>query len=324
MIKVTISMRSFIQTFTLFGLICGGAPAGFAQMQKGYDGDATPDVFIDRSVLENLKREGTSSPVAVEAPAQKITPPHVEHPYTPPKPHHQKPSTPKIEPPKKVTPSLKTVQKERLTIIDPAAQKRATQERKEKVSTYAAPRARKDVKPLSVPPPPPSPPVPIADNSLLNDDEALVAHIEQDDSTIRQKLMDTTIKHVPSLPTSGPQPPLASEEAPKKQPTLPPLIFKKGGTNVSPDQEAQITQHILPFILKNPNSRVQILSFATSFDHSASAAKRFALARALAVRDVLKTHHIDLSKLDIRAIVADDQPPTPDTSDRINVVLISP
>lgn len=317
-------MRSFIRTFILFGLMCGDASSGFAQMQKGYDSSATPDVFIDRSVLEHLKSE-EPPPVAVEAPAQKMTQPHVEHPYTPPKPHHQKPSTPKIEAPKKVVPPVKTAQKERLTIIDPAAQKRATQERKEKVSAYTAPNLRKEQKPLSALPPPP--PAPIEDNnSLLNDDEALVAQIEHNDSTIRQKLMDTTIKHVATSTPLAPPPPPAAAEAPAappmEQPTLSPLIFKKGGTSLSPNQETQITQNIIPFILKNPNSRVQILSFATSFDHSASAAKRFALARALAVRDVLKTHHIDLSKLDIRAIVADDQPPTPDTSDRINIVLM--
>lgn len=82
--------------------------------------------------------------------------------------------------------------------------------------------------------------------------------------------------------------------------------------------ETQIRKSILPEITNDLNARIQVLSFATSPDKSESTARRISLTRALSVRDYLKKMNIDVSRIDVRALVSDNSKPP----DRVDIVLL--
>jgi len=145
-------------------------------------------------------------------------------------------------------------------------------------------------------------------------DAALERQIESDDIKIKEKLLDTNIKTMTSK----------QKEKVLLKPVLSKLasntlIFSETESALSHDLENRIRQFILPDLSSNVQSRIQILSFATSPDKSESNAKRLALTRALAVRDFLKSSNIDVSRIDVRALIS---PPKTTPANKIDVILL--
>jgi outer membrane protein OmpA-like peptidoglycan-associated protein len=96
------------------------------------------------------------------------------------------------------------------------------------------------------------------------------------------------------------------------------LQFEEGKMEMTAKLEDQIRKSILPEITNDVSSRIQILSFASSPDKSEASAKRISLARALTVRDALKKFNVDVSRIDVRALVSN--PPMP--TDKVDIVLL--
>lgn len=276
-----------------------------AQMQQGY-ADGKPDVTIDRSVLQDLK--------------DYQPPPMFENPA---------PEAVAVPPPAQQTISKTSKQvnpKERLTIIDPRAPKKESG-KKESV-TSAKTNKKKSADPIravplrpvekadllpSLPPTMPSdavPAKPSAGDRLM--DAALTRHIETDETAIKEKLATE-----PQRSTTAPPPSSRTINNPIDHKIgKNTLVFSRGENNVSDKMKATLREQILPALKKTPESRIQILSFASAPDSNESTARRIALSRALAVRDELKTLKVDLSRIDIRAMPSQGSIPP----DKIDIV----
>jgi len=142
-------------------------------------------------------------------------------------------------------------------------------------------------------------------------DAALERQMESDDNKIKEQLAETNIKTV--------KPGTEKIEAPSKASGGKTLVFTGNETNLSDKMKGQIKNQILPELLKDTKSRIQIISFATAPDKTENSARRISLARALAVRDALKDLKIDTARIDVRALpsVGNSVPP-----DKVDIVLL--
>lgn len=149
-------------------------------------------------------------------------------------------------------------------------------------------------------------------------DAALERQMESDENKIKEQLAETTIKTVKSPETT---PAAKTSTAPETSGKT--LIFSANETNLSRKMMAQIKNLILPELRKelqkNTRSRIQIISFATAPDKTETSARRISLARSLAVRDYLKTLEVDVSRIDVRALVTEGNAVP---ADRIDLVLL--
>jgi len=143
-------------------------------------------------------------------------------------------------------------------------------------------------------------------------DAALERQMESDENKIKEQLVETDIKTAQSSPKKSAKSP--QQKIPKST-----IVFKGGEIALSDEAKATIKTQILPEILADKTSRIQILSFATSPDQSESSARRVSLTRALGVRDYLKSLKFDVSRIDVRALAADENTVP---SDKIDVVLL--
>lgn len=142
-------------------------------------------------------------------------------------------------------------------------------------------------------------------------DAALERQMESDDNKIKEQLAETNIKTV--------KPGTEKIEAPSKASGGKTLVFTGNETNLSDKMMGQIKNLILPELLKDTKSRIQIISFATAPDKTENSARRISLSRALAVRDALKDLKIDTARIDVRALpsVGNSVPP-----DKVDIVLL--
>jgi hypothetical protein len=146
-------------------------------------------------------------------------------------------------------------------------------------------------------------------------DAALERQMESDDTKIKEQLAETNVKTV--------KPGTEKIEAPSKASAQTSggktLIFTGNETNLSDKMMGQIKNLILPELIKDNKSRIQIISFATAPDKTESSARRISLSRALAVRDALKDLQIDTARMDVRALpsVGNSTPP-----DKVDIVLL--
>lgn len=143
-------------------------------------------------------------------------------------------------------------------------------------------------------------------------DAALERQMESDDAKIKEQLAATNIKTV--------KPGTEKIEAPStKSSGGKTLVFTGNETNLSDKMKGQIKNQILPELLKDTKSRIQIISFATAPDKTENSARRISLSRALAVRDALKDLKIDTARIDVRALpsVGNSIPP-----DKVDIVLL--
>jgi outer membrane protein OmpA-like peptidoglycan-associated protein len=157
-------------------------------------------------------------------------------------------------------------------------------------------------------------------------DAALERQMETNTEKIKEQVLEQKIATL--IPTSKKQTPdtetlLNAMPQPMEDSLSPSIIFKKSKTTIDKQQEQFITSHIIPLIEKNDGARIQILSFASSpdevSDKSGSSARRVSLARALAVRDYLKTAKIDPARIDVRALAIDAGSKDPD---KVEIVFL--
>ena len=146
-------------------------------------------------------------------------------------------------------------------------------------------------------------------------DAALTRHIETDESAIKEKLAATIA--APKAKTKTPTSKLINVPIEQKT-SKNTLVFARGDSEISERMKATLSGNILPVLKKSPESRIQILSFASAPDSNESTARRIALSRALAVRDELKALKVDLSRIDIRAMPSQGSIPP----DKIDIVLL--
>lgn len=137
-------------------------------------------------------------------------------------------------------------------------------------------------------------------------DAALERQMENDPDKIKEQLAETKVK---TQPQNKPV-----QKIPKNT-----LVFKDGEVTLPKNMEGQIRSNILPDLTKNKTAKIQILSFATSPDKNEDNARRIALSRALEVRDFLKTSKIDISRVDVKALVSDGNSVPPN---KIDIVIL--
>lgn len=141
-------------------------------------------------------------------------------------------------------------------------------------------------------------------------DASLLSHIESDEEKIKEKLT-TTSKQAALKPTEPkPYPKDISDNS---------LVFTSDQTELTAEAKTRLEQKIIPNLSKNPQSRIQILSFAKASDGTESSSRRLSLSRALVVRDYLLARKIDAARIDVRAL-ANQGSGTP--ADRVDIVLL--
>ena len=333
----------------IFILILSVLPA-VAQTQQGYSNER-PQIVIDNSVLEDLKGyqpppmfddNTTSQPI--EPPISPVlTAPKAEillnHPVqnfrvlTERNSQVQKlvpvptPRIPqKIENKESVIPIKKDAPKEpkKKEVIQQALKNpiKTSQSQKEAYKPKASPtmpavppiHVEKDILPALPLPTPDAKNISTPSIGERMIDAALESKIEKDDVKIKEKLAEEKNNLVKK--------PKQEKTAPEKKSIVKiqnnSLEFQMGQMDLTDKIETQIRKSILPEITNDLNSRIQILSFATSPDKSESTAKRISLTRALSVRDYLKKMNIDMSRIDVRALASDNSIPP----DRVDIILL--
>ncbi len=141
-------------------------------------------------------------------------------------------------------------------------------------------------------------------------DAALNRNMETDTIKIKEKLADTKIKTIQ---------PKNVEKTPDIKTPSNTLVFLPSQNTLTDVMKQHITQDILGNLKKDTQSRIQILSFATSPDKSESSARRIALTRSLDVRDYLKKQGIDVSRIDVRALASTGNSIPPD---KVDIILL--
>jgi len=97
------------------------------------------------------------------------------------------------------------------------------------------------------------------------------------------------------------------------------IKYKSGQIEITEDNERLITDDILLPMFKDANKRVQILSYATSADNSASSDRRFALSRALKIKNWLESRGVTSSRISVRAI---GEIKTSKSRDRVDFIFL--
>lgn len=308
-----------------------------AQTQQGYTSDR-PNIIVDRSVLEDLK--GYEPPPmfgddeTIPPPsAPQLTAPKAEtllgHPVQNFRVLTERNSQTKTEKPIVKPPVSKPQKSEKKPTIIPT--KKEPPKEVKKVVVPPAPTATSIYKPKANPTMPAVPPIhvessalpalpmPNADADKISQpsigeriiDAALERQIESDNEKIKDKITKEkdTKKKIEK-----------SKDNKKSVVRIPnnSLEFQVGQMDLTDKMETHIRKSILPEITNDLNARIQILSFATSPDNSESTARRISLTRALSVRDYLKKMNIDVSRIDVRALVSDNSIPP----NRVDIVLL--
>ncbi len=343
--------------FYLFLIIFLASPLAHAQMQQGYS-NGQPNVVVDRSVLEDLKGyqpppmfgdESTTSepvkthPVKVAPPAtQTLTAPKAEALLNHPVQNFRVLTERNSEPQKSAQPSIpKKAEQKKASLKSVATTKKRVipqiKIKEEKKQAEIKPQIKQipspssgGYKPKASPTMPAVPPIhverdvlpalPIPTPEVQNIttpsvsermiDAALERQIEKDDAKIKEKLAEEKINQV--------TPPNPKEKKLIFKMPNNSLEFQAGQMDLTDKIETHIRKFILPEITNDLNSRIQILSFATSPDKTESTARRISLARALSVRDYLKNLNIDVSRIDVRALTSDNSVPP----DRVDIILL--
>lgn len=295
----------------------------YAQMQKGYSTEQ-PSVVVDRSVLEDLK--GYQPPPMFDEPeiqksvivpkTQNLAVPKPESLLSYPVQNFHV-LTERNSQVKKHSPAKTTSKKiEDKPVI--ASKEIIQQPKPEPIKTAYKPKASPTmpaIPPISVEKDilPPLPVLNSETQAVLKPsvserimDAALERQIEKDNEKIKESLAIEKAKNDKKV-----------KEA-KMPSNKNSLKFDKGQTNMTTELESQILKSILPEITNDINSRIQILSFATSPDKNENSAKRISLARALSVRDSLKKMNVDTSRIDVRALSSDNSSPM----DKVDIVLL--
>lgn len=372
--KRVLSMLAFLTLLS--------AHQSYAQIQQGYaDESPTPDVQVDRSVLEDLKgyqpppmfaTQPSDTVVIPDAPALQAAPlptpvlttpkaedilshpienhhvlteqhPQLTAPVAPavtqpvdepllpipedkpnPKKDNKKEVVKKSEPKKEskketVKPVVKTPEKS----PEKSSEKKSAYHPQTPKTMPAVPSIKvekNELPPIHSSALPDLPPT--TDNMMEHRkatigermmDAALERHIEKDDEKIKETLQKTPVKNMPK----------PSEKKPKedtKDKTNHSLMFKNGQTTLDKNLESQLKKEIIPFLMKNNDGRIQILSFASATDGTESSARRTSLSRALAVRDFMLGQKIPPERIDVRALA--NQAGATSATDRIDVVLL--
>ena len=94
------------------------------------------------------------------------------------------------------------------------------------------------------------------------------------------------------------------------------IIFNDGEKDIRIEE----TEKLAAFadgLLRNDTARLQLRSYASNIDDSASAARRLSLARALAVRSFLIEAGVNSTRIDVRALGAKNESGPPDRVDLV-------
>ncbi|MEM6781152.1 MAG: hypothetical protein AAF569_04760 [Pseudomonadota bacterium] len=96
------------------------------------------------------------------------------------------------------------------------------------------------------------------------------------------------------------------------------LIFAQGQSEISQDELTANAAKAANILNKNPEWRLQIMSYATAYDQGQSSDRRMSLNRALSLRDAMLDQNIEARIIDVRALgdAADSAP-----KDRIDLIF---
>jgi outer membrane protein OmpA-like peptidoglycan-associated protein len=128
---------------------------------------------------------------------------------------------------------------------------------------------------------------------------------------------------IPALPTERPAEPPASTTVPATEQTLVPLpspvrlVFDKGQTDLTPDDEAEIKDLARSIPMPAVDS-INVLAYAAGKPDDPSTARRLSLSRGMAVRSILLASGVPSAQIYVRALgaTASDGP-----ADRVELIV---
>jgi outer membrane protein OmpA-like peptidoglycan-associated protein len=128
---------------------------------------------------------------------------------------------------------------------------------------------------------------------------------------------------IPALPAEQPKEPPASAMVPAAEPAsvpLPPpvrLVFDKGQTDLTPNDEAEIKDLARSIPMPAVDS-INVLAYAAGKPDDPSTARRLSLSRGLAVRSILLASGVPSAQIYVRAL---GETPSDGPADRVELIV---
>lgn len=98
------------------------------------------------------------------------------------------------------------------------------------------------------------------------------------------------------------------------------LVFKTGLSDLNEELRGRLGENVVPRLNADKNLRVSIQAYAAPSDDTPNGDRRLSLARALAVREYLRSQGIETSRMDVRAMGKNTTRPP---FDRVDVIFMA-